>query len=100
MSEFHTITGCTLGGPVLISIQTPLFAAIACRSPEEFGHWMEGLEAGRQRWADPAAPILELRLPCGHTQIYQTAADVPRASVPCTCGAPSHWFIKLGESDA
>lgn len=29
-----------------------------------------------------------------HYKAYSTIADIPEASDPCTCGDPTHWFIK------
>jgi hypothetical protein len=38
---------------------------------------------------------------CGSKVEYHTVDDVPRHSVPCPCGNPRHWFIKIGDgSDA
>jgi hypothetical protein len=40
-------------------------------------------------------PALEITMPCGESINYQTLDDFPGESVPCSCGNPVHWFIKM-----
>ena len=48
---------------------------------------------------DWSKPFLEIKLPCGHSVVYEGSWDVPAESVPCTCGNPNHWFIQYGISE-
>jgi hypothetical protein len=41
-------------------------------------------------------PYLTIKMqPCGEVITYPTLDDVPETDVPCTCGNPNHWFIKI-----
>ncbi len=34
---------------------------------------------------------------CGAEKSYRTFEDIPEESDPCSCGDPTHWFIKYEE---
>lgn len=34
-------------------------------------------------------------MPCGEMIEYTSWADVPRHDVPCPCGNPRHWLVKV-----
>lgn len=42
-------------------------------------------------------PVFEVTLSCGENKIYQEIKDIPSESVPCSCGNPTHFFIKYGD---
>jgi hypothetical protein len=42
-----------------------------------------------------SAPVLTIEAPCGEKVMYKTIDDVPEVDVPCSCGNPNHWFIKI-----
>jgi len=44
-------------------------------------------------------PFLEITMPCGEHRVYK-AKELPRKSARCSCGDPSHWFIKYERSHA
>ena len=38
---------------------------------------------------------LAITNPCGKSIQYKKIDDVPEVDVPCSCGDPNHWFIKI-----
>ena len=42
-------------------------------------------------------PFITITLNCGHKVVYQTFEDIPSEDVPCPCGNPKHWMVKLTE---
>ncbi len=38
-----------------------------------------------------------LPLPCGNSFHARGLDGIPYESVPCTCGDPTHWFVKYGQ---
>jgi hypothetical protein len=34
-------------------------------------------------------------LPCGEKVTFESSVGVPLYDVPCSCGNPSHWFVKV-----
>jgi len=34
-------------------------------------------------------------MPCGEHFVAWSAKDVPLTDVPCPCGDPSHWLVKV-----
>ena len=38
---------------------------------------------------------LAIPMPCGEKVFYPTLDAIPETDVPCTCGNPNHWFIKI-----
>ena len=42
-------------------------------------------------------PFLTIKMPCGCWSVYETFEDIPNESVPCSCGNPKHWFVKIKE---
>ena len=45
----------------------------------------------------PNKPLLEIKMPCGKKLIFKTyksLREMPHEDVPCTCGDPTHWFVK------
>ena len=43
------------------------------------------------------SPLVAINMPCGEKVVYRTLEDMPTESVACTCGDPTHWFIKCEE---
>ena len=55
-------------------------------------------DAVAEHWDHPALVFpLNITMPCGETFVVGDAASAPRASVPCSCGDPRHWFVKIRE---
>ena len=42
----------------------------------------------------PLNPFMEIRLECGLQFTIKNIEDFPHTSVPCSCGNPTHWFVK------
>ena len=42
-------------------------------------------------------PYLTIKMPCGEESVYRNAKVIPSRDEPCTCGDPTHFFIKYGE---
>ena len=40
-----------------------------------------------------------ITMPCGKSQEFRTAEDIPFDDLPCPCGNPEHWLIKYGKGD-
>jgi hypothetical protein len=38
---------------------------------------------------------LTIQTPCGRKIFYKYIDDVPDVDVPCPCGNPNHWVIKI-----
>ena len=43
-------------------------------------------------------PVLTITMPCNHSVVYETSADIPDSDVPCPCGKPDHWFIQYSDT--
>lgn len=39
-------------------------------------------------------PFITINMQCGSEVAYQTFEDIPKTDVPCSCGDPTHWFVK------
>ena len=71
-------------------------------TPEEGETAREVLERS-VTFAEPDQyPVINLEIiaPCGNTVTYKTLDDIPDHDVPCLCGNPDHWFIKIKRKSA
>ena len=39
-------------------------------------------------------PLLRITMPCGEVIQWESFDEIPSESIVCSCGNPSHWFIK------
>jgi len=56
--------------------------------------WFDGKEGKTYLHAELSGEQLGCE---GCSVDYATEADIPRNSIPCTCGNPNHWLIKYDE---
>lgn len=40
-------------------------------------------------------PLLVIEMPCGEKAVYNKKEDLPDGTAPCSCGDPSHYFVKF-----
>jgi hypothetical protein len=40
---------------------------------------------------------LVIQMPCGASVTYKTLDEIPVEDVPCTCGNPHHFFVKINK---
>lgn len=38
-----------------------------------------------------------IMMPCGDSITYPDIDDIPMKDVPCSCGDPTHWFVKFAD---
>src|SRR5271157_2393910 len=58
------------------------------------GSALDSLEAARGSIV-PGVPYFKISISsCGSTYEIKTRADFPQEDVPCSCGNPTHWFVK------
>jgi hypothetical protein len=44
-------------------------------------------------------PLLYYALPCGNVYELKRGDSVPDEDVPCPCGNPNHWFVKIDKRE-
>lgn len=51
------------------------------------------------KWDENGNMSMTFTMPCGKVIHFNDIDEIPMADVPCSCGDPTHWFVKYNYNE-